>query len=98
MSIRSIRMLVSTGIQLFEFLLHGGAFAVLADGGLGVWLVAMLCLEIVPGSDAARLEIIHEIPERRPQHVVGEAREPSDVDAQLQVLVERKVARQLALH
>jgi hypothetical protein len=54
--------------------------------------------KILPRGDAARLEVVHEIPERGPQHVMREARKPGDVDAELQMLVQRKVAWQLSLH
>src|SRR5262249_1008523 len=97
-SIRSMRMSVAAEVALLQRLLPVAAFAVRADAGLGIRSVLPLLLEVLPRRDAALLEVGHEIPQRRPQHMVGEAGEPGDVHAQLPVLVEREIARQLALH
>src|SRR5204863_6554247 len=55
-------------------------------------------LEVLPGLNAALLEIAHEVPQRGPDHVVREARIPGDVDAEREMLLEREITRQLTAH
>ena len=59
-------MLIDAEIELFQRLLFCGAFAVDADARIGIGLLLALLLEILPRGNAARLEILHKIPQRRP--------------------------------
>src|SRR6516162_7121329 len=77
---------------LFETLLIGSRL------GARVGAILARPLEFLPGSDAVRLKLLHEIPQRRPNHLMGEARIPSDRDAEGEMLVEAELARQAALH
>src|SRR5262249_30049956 len=62
------------------------------------WLLAAARDEIFPCTDTARLEIRHEVPQRRPQDLMREAWEPGNGHAKFQMLFEREVAWKLALH
>src|ERR1700722_9597593 len=71
-SMRSIRISVAPEVKLFELLLHRRPLAVITNRGLGIGAVAPRRLKVVPGGDAARLKVVHEIPQRRPEHVMCE--------------------------
>src|SRR5450631_1099276 len=68
-------------VEIFKLLLHGCPFAILTDGRFRVGFVAPALKEVFPGGSAARLKIVHEIPQRRPKDVMGKARKPGDVYA-----------------
>src|SRR5262249_39874300 len=85
-------------IPLFERPLHLAARAVRPRLWPRIGPVLAARLEVFPGGDPPLLEILHEVPERRPHDLVGEPRIPGDVDAERQMLVEAEVARQPALH
>src|SRR5439155_8689234 len=85
-------------VALFELELLLAALARGGNVGDRVAARRMLRLEFVPGRNTTRLECAHEIGERGPDHMVGEARIPGDVYAEREVLLGREVARQLALH
>src|ERR1700722_4154365 len=97
-SMRSMRISLAPEVKLLKSLLRGGALSVVGDRRLRVRTIAPRSLEVVPGGDAARLKIDHEIPQGGPQHVVREAWEPGDVDAQSKMLLESQIPGQLALH
>src|SRR5438552_1083353 len=54
--------------------------------------------EFVPGADAALLKRGHEVPQRRPGHMVSEAGIPGNRDAEREMLVEPEIAAELAFH
>src|SRR5271156_6235981 len=85
-------------IALLQHLLFCSAFAILRRLGSGIGLVTAALDKGVPGLHATRLERGHEVPQRRPGDVVGEARIPGDGDAERQMLVEIEIAAELALH
>src|SRR5688572_18965893 len=73
-------------ITLFELALLVEPFALRPDFRNGVRPVLSARDEIFPCRDAALFELLHEIVERRPRDVVREARVPSDVHAQGEML------------
>src|SRR6185503_7178224 len=72
-------------VFLLELALLFAALASRPGLGAGIGPVLAARLEILPGRDAALLEVLHEIPQRRPHHLVSEAGIPGDVDAERQV-------------
>src|SRR5215468_1680909 len=97
-SMRSMRMSVVSEVELFESLLRGSALTVFRNRRVRIGTVLPRSLEIVPGGNAARLKIGHEIPKRSPKNMVCKAREPRDVDAELKMLLKRQMSRQFAFH
>src|SRR2546428_12069326 len=59
-------------IPFFQLALFIGAFAFGPDGRLRVRTVLPAVGEFLPRRDAAAVEVLHEIPERRPRDVVRE--------------------------
>src|SRR5207245_4580125 len=87
-SIRSMRMVyrarpsAASRIELFEPLLQGRSLAIRPNRRLGIGPRAPAGDEVLPRCDPPRLKIVHEIPQRGPQHMMREAREPRDIDAE----------------
>src|SRR5262245_31477111 len=96
---RSMRIRVSEPqIDVFEPLLLCCSLTVRPDGRLGIGPVSVARDEVLPSCDAARLKVVHEIPQRGPQDVMGEAWKPRDVNAECHVLFEREIPWHLAFH
>src|SRR6476661_8754325 len=85
-------------VALLELALLLAALAAGRHVGDGIRRMFVRGLEVLPGLNAALLEIAHEIPQRGPDHVVREARIPGDVDAEREMLLEGEITRQLAAH
>src|SRR5262244_976688 len=85
-------------ITLLEVTLPLAVLAVRSSARVGVRAGAAARHEILPGGDPPPLELLQEVPQRRPRHVMGEGRVPGDGNAEGQVLVEAEIARQLPLH
>src|ERR1043165_6898230 len=85
-------------IEFFKALLHSRPLPVRANARLPIGSFTTARNKVLPGRDSPRMEVIHEIPQRGPQHVVREAGKPGDVDAERHVLVQSQVAWQLSFH
>src|SRR5262249_30082666 len=85
-------------IALFKLALFFQTLLVRSGLGTGVGTIPMRLLELFPGGDAFRLKLLHKVPHRRPNHLMGKPRIPGNRRPERQMLVEPKIARQLSLH
>src|ERR687887_640248 len=89
---------VGREVTFLELALAFGSLAVAAGPRLGIRTRLAAGHEILPGGEPPRLELLQEVPQGRPGHVVGEGRIPGDGNAQGEVLLGAEIAGQLALH
>src|SRR5271167_529718 len=85
-------------IALFELALFLETFFLRSRLGTRRGAILMHPFEFLPCGDALRLKLLHEIPQRRPNHLMGEARIPGDRHAKGEMLVEPEIVRQPPLH
>src|ERR1700746_1173383 len=81
-------------IALFELALLFETLFVRSGVRARVGAVPARLLELLPGSDALLLKLLHEIPHRCPNYLMGKPGIPGDRDAERQMLVEPEIARQ----
>src|SRR6266446_762721 len=93
-----LRQGVGGKIALFELALLLQAFLLRSRLGTRIGTILARPLELLPRGDAVRLKLLHEIPQCRPNHLMGEARIPGDRHTEGEMLVEAEIARQPALH
>src|ERR1700730_11516757 len=89
---------VSGKIALFELALFLQALFLRSRLGTRIGAILAGPLEFLPCSDTLRLELLHEVPQCRPDHLMGEARIPGDRYTKGEMLVEAEIARQPPLH
>src|SRR5215475_15850608 len=73
-------------VTLLQLALPLSTLAVPPPTGVRVRRVAPARHEVLPGGDPPPLELLQEVPQGRPRHVMGEGRVPGDGNAEGEVL------------